>query len=355
MIDHTAGTRSARIARLCIAAAIVALLLLAGHALAGQIRLKGTAFANSDEPITLAMVAALEGTEAERLGETIIVADPGGAAGGSAWIEIGTDRVTEALRVGGANLGRLAISGSACIVRFLDAPRPEPVPGPREPSERESPAPVVIPANNTIRGAVALGVCGMLGVEPGELRLGYPGSDHEWLDAPRPAHRILALPRSGAGSARLLVEVRVYDDQTLLEERTIRVDALIRRTVVTLTEGIDRGQTITESSISVQSMWVEPSTLTPISDPAQAVGLIARKRLSGGAILLPDQLEQPILVKRNELVRVTAITRGVVVETEAYALSDARMGERVTLRRAGSNERFTGVVEARARVLVRLD
>lgn len=345
---------AARWMRAVLFAAII-VLLLAGMTLAGEIKLRGTAFVEADQPITLSELAALTGPDAEAHAERVIIPDPAEAAGGALWFEIDTEAVRAALAAQGVNLGRLAISGSPCTVRLLGQPVPKPdTPEPRS-RERHEPEPIELPVVTTIRGTIAMSVCGMMGIEPADLRLGYPGSEPTWLDTPRPSQRVLALPRSSANNARLLVEVKIYDGETLVESQTVRVDALIRRSVLTLASGLERGELITEASLLPQTLWTEPSALAPIADTSQAIGLIARRKLAAGTVLLPDHLEQPILVRRNELVRVTAITRGVVVETEAHAMSEGRLGDRIQVKRAGSNERFTAVVEARGRVVVRMD
>lgn len=339
----------------CILLAAIVLLMLAGMALAGEVRLKGTAFVEPDEPITLSMIATLTGSDAQAHADLIVIEDAAAFGKGQAWFEVSAETLSKAMAAGGVNLGRLAITGSPCTVRLLIEPQPKPER--REPKQREriEPQPIEIPLVTTVRSSIAASVCGMLGLETQDLRLAFPGSEADWLDTPRPSQRVLALTRTSPNNARLLVEVRIYEGETLIEAQTVRVDALIRRTVLTLAAGVERGETITEASLLKQTQWIEPTTMTPVASAEEVVGTIARRRLPSGTILLPSHIEQPVMVRRSELVRVTAITRGVVVETEAHALADGKVGDRILVRRAGSNERFTAVVEGRGRVVVRLD
>jgi len=101
--------------------------------------------------------------------------------------------------------------------------------------------------------------------------------------------------------------------------------------------------------IKVRSDQVGAGVLT---DPTQILGLAPRRVLQPNRVLTANDIEQPILVKRNAMVTVVYRHPGMELTGQAKAVGSAAMGETVRLVNLSSNRQFDAVVTGRNAVAV---
>jgi flagella basal body P-ring formation protein FlgA len=82
-----------------------------------------------------------------------------------------------------------------------------------------------------------------------------------------------------------------------------------------------------------------------------AVGLVVRRTVPAGAVLVPAALEQPRLVERGALVTLVSSTGPVLVKSQGVALEAAGLKQRIRVRTA-SGRVVEGVVESSDQVRV---
>ena len=155
----------------------------------------------------------------------------------------------------------------------------------------------------------------------------------------------LRLPRCGAALVARVqgsnsVEVGCPDGWRLF------VPVRVRRsqTVLVLSRGISPGETITADAFVPETRDASRIVGAAVADPAQAVGRVARRTLSAGAVLSATDLVAQRLIRRGDNVALVSRRGGVEVRVVGKALGDAGESERVTVENLSSRRVVQGVV-----------
>ncbi|WBX92913.1 flagellar basal body P-ring formation chaperone FlgA [Pseudoxanthomonas mexicana] len=155
----------------------------------------------------------------------------------------------------------------------------------------------------------------------------------------------LRLPRCGAALVARVqgsnsVEVGCPDGWRLF------VPVRVRRsqTVLVLSRGIAPGETITTDAFVPETRDASRIVGAAVADPAQAVGRVARRTLSAGAVLSATDLVAQRLIRRGDNVALVSRRGGVEVRVVGKALGDAGESERVTVENLSSRRVVQGVV-----------
>ena len=155
----------------------------------------------------------------------------------------------------------------------------------------------------------------------------------------------LRLPRCGAALVARVqgsnsVEVACPDGWRLF------VPVRVRRsqTVLVLSRGIAPGETITADAFVPETRDASRIVGAAVADPAQAVGRVARRTLSAGAVLSATGLVAQRLIRRGDNVALVSRRGGVEVRVVGKALGDAGESERVTVENLSSRRVVQGVV-----------
>ena len=155
----------------------------------------------------------------------------------------------------------------------------------------------------------------------------------------------LRLPRCGAALVARVqgsnsVEVGCPDGWRLF------VPVRVRRsqTVLVLSRGISPGETITADAFVPETRDASRIVGAAVADPAQAVGRVARRTLSAGAVLSATDLVAQRLIRRGDNVALVSRRGGVEVRVVGRALGDAGESERVTVENLSSRRVVQGVV-----------
>ena len=155
----------------------------------------------------------------------------------------------------------------------------------------------------------------------------------------------LPLPRCGAALVARVqgsnsVEVGCPDGWRLF------VPVRVRRsqTVLVLSRGIAPGETITADAFVPETRDASRIVGAAVADPAQAVGRVARRTLSAGAVLSATDLVAQRLIRRGDNVALVSRRGGVEVRVVGKALGDAGESERVTVENLSSRRVVQGVV-----------
>lgn len=344
-------------ARLGLLAIALISAFAAPSALAGTISLRTSAIVPQRERgIRLADIANLEGADAEAFSDLVVIDASAMLSHENAWREVKIETVRAALQKAGANMGRMAISGARCLVRIEGARVAEAQPpAPEEPPVEEVGQVITSEALPTIRGRVAEALAELFGVERTEIRFKFDPRDEALLAQTEWGRRIAVQPVSGTSSSRVVVDVRIYAGDRLVESSGVRVDVEVRRRVVTLLQTVQRKSELTPDVLTEGIQWLPPGGAAPVSGIAAAVGSIARTRLEAGSVLRESELEAPIMVRRNELVTVHCLRAGFEVRTRARAGRDAARGDVIEFTLEGSRKPFLARVDGPGRAIVNLD
>lgn len=288
-------------------------------------------------------IADVQGPPA--LGDAVVIPDLRAEASAKPdGVTIDLMKVRAALeKVAGVNWGRLTLSGVPCRVRASSAvvedERPNSAP-PREPSD-----------GTTMREQVTAWVARSLGIDAADLRLTFDDANADFLDSSSRGQTLMM--RSLGASDKLSISVTAYRGDVIATSTTIRVTPLIRREVATAARRISRGDAIASGALAHDVQWLPPS-VTPIL-PEALEGVIARSTIDAGAVIRAEHIEQPVVVKKGEIVTVDCVSGGVVVRAMARAMAQAKDGEVIAFQYLESKRSFNARVNGPGRAVLVVD
>lgn len=339
-------TRTARLAAI-LAAAV--LLLGAARAAAGTITVRGSARIQAGAPVTLADIATLQGDDAAAFGALVVVEDPSALPRSGAGRRIDLAIVRRALDQAGARWGRLALGGGDCAVLVAEpAPiveEPAPVADLVPEAPPDEPAPIDLSGPRTVRTCIVEWIATLTGAALPDLRISFERGEEALLAMEAAGRRVDVQPGTRGGSGRMPVRIWVYEGDRIVAEGAVRAEVRVRRAAVTIIPSVRRGDILAPEMLSEQEMWLEPTLGAPVASVGDAVGMSMATRLDAGSVLYAQHVEQPIAVRRGELVTVHCVSGGVVVKTPARAQADGRIGETIEMRLDSSRRSFLARVQ----------
>jgi flagella basal body P-ring formation protein FlgA len=328
--------------RLKIAVALV-LALCANVGAQDRISLRPAA-SISGNVVRLGDVADVQGPA--MLAEVVIVKDLRselGQGGEAATIDLA--RVRSALeKVPTVNWGRLTLSGVPCRVKAATMEAPGSTPERELDASPDEAAP-------TLRDQVVSWLAHAFACSPEDLRVTFDDAQSEALDA-----SVVGLAtsiRSLGSSDKLSLAMTTYRGDVITNSLTIRVAPLIRREVAVASRRIARGEPLTSDVLRTDEQWVPPSVV-PI-DARSLHGVIARTRIDAGTIIRHEHIDQPIVIKKGEIVTVDCVSGGIVVRAMARAMSAARDGEIIAFQYLESKRSFNARANGPGRAVIVVD
>jgi flagella basal body P-ring formation protein FlgA len=157
--------------------------------------------------------------------------------------------------------------------------------------------------------------------------------------------KLQARPRPGAellGSISLPVEVWI--DDTLQRTVYLPVKVALLTEVLVAVRALPRGTPIGADDVRIERREIG-SSQEPLRDLTALAGRQAARSIAAGEVLLPNLVEQPALVKRGDMVILTAEGRGLRAVTQGEAREDGKEGQVIRIRNLTSNREVYGQVD----------
>jgi len=170
-----------------------------------------------------------------------------------------------------------------------------------------------------------------------------PDGEVAFLWRPSPQYRYL-----GRGAFRGEIKVDGLTQKTVICRAAIESFGEI----VVAAHDIPRGQIINHDDLDVQVCALSTVDRNAFSDPADVVGLVAKRTIFPDQILTKRQVTPRRLVKRNQAVLVEVRSSTLVVRAQARALADGCEGDIVPCINVDSEEEFLGIVRKDGVVVV---
>ena len=138
------------------------------------------------------------------------------------------------------------------------------------------------------------------------------------------------------GSVPLAVTLKVNDDF----ERRLNVTAVVevRVKVVVSSRPLGRYKPIEESDILIREADLTGLPADFISDPEAVIGKRTRRAVDANAVLRPDLVELPPVVKRGDRVRIVAESAGMRISAAGEVKQKGCVGERIPVVNLDSNK-----------------
>ncbi len=173
-------------------------------------------------------------------------------------------------------------------------------------------------------------------IYPPSEDLTFPEGDVEITWKPNNSYRYL-----GPGVFRGMIRVDGRIQKTIICRVMIETEGL----VVIAVRDIPRGKIITEKDISVRQVSFSRSQGSPIWDLYSVVGMSSKKYIRSGSSIRMEDIESPVIVKRNQIVPVEYARGNISISAKVKVLADARIGERVHCMYLNSEQKFEATVQ----------
>lgn len=122
---------------------------------------------------------------------------------------------------------------------------------------------------------------------------------------------------------------------------------------VVMTKGdIPRGETLTESNLTLRRYNVSSGNGKFMTDLSQVIGKQTRSQLRASKPVTPQQLEMPLLVKRGDEVIIDISIEGIDARTKGLAMKNGHQGELISVRNESSNQVVKGKIQADGSVAI---
>ena len=306
---------------------------------ADTITLKRSVCLDADTPVTLAMIADLEGEHAQRLARTILAEHaselPADRVGDAPRYRIDPAMIRDAIdAAGSANWAFLSVRGGTVSVTIATQHTKSPLIGDIEPQAIHTPDFSEVPAGSI--GAFARDVVrSILRVQDRDLRIVWPDRQEEFLLQPV-AGRTVHVQPIGA-SDRMPLSITVYDGDRIVRKEAVRAEIRVRRTVRTASRALPRGVEISPDDFTTREVWVGPGLI-----PAEGVvGQVTARRLEPGTKIESADIEPPLVVERGEQITLHCVSGAIAIRSPARALGNARDGETLIVEMLGTGKKVT--------------
>jgi flagella basal body P-ring formation protein FlgA len=209
---------------------------------------------------------------------------------------------------------------------------------------------------NTLEEVVVDRIAVLAGVPRDELVVSFGEGDRRLLSASIIGARYEIEPMSGTGLGLVPVTIRRYRAQSGVTE-TLRVKAEVahRTLAVVVKQSVSRGQTFVPGDVEVREVMLTSPHGRPMTDLDMVIGQTAAALLRDGAVLYPEHLRSPVMVRRGQLVTVRALAGGLVVRTVCRAAEDGTLGDLIHVRNERSKQTLTVRVTGMQEAAVELD
>lgn len=287
-------------------------------------------------PVTLEMIATLEGPRALALADVIVAKTPDTlpSAGSPLTRKLDLRTIRDAIsNEPGVNWAFISIRGRG-ITLTLPGARPLDL-GPEDVAGLAKPLRTGLtdlPAGSV--GAFARGVVrSILRVPDKDLRIVWPARHAEFLTSLVGTQTLHVQP-IGA-SDRMPLSFTVYDGDRIVRTERVRAEIRVRRDVLVVSRPLRRGIEIGPADFTSRSSWIGPG-FDPASD---VVGQVTSRRLEPGLIIQIGDVTPPLVIERGELIILHCIAGAVAIKSPARALSDARDGETISVEMESTGRR----------------
>ncbi len=321
---------------------ILCLWCLAVPAWATTVRLKPTATIDGSL-VTLGDIAELsEADEATLQRFRGVTVSPAPAAGREMRITIDTLRRELALR--GIDQTRLQFAGSTETLVTREA-EPQPVA-----------APVSTRVNPRVLSNISAAISSYI-ARTGQVAGPVQVAIHEASQTNCPAELTTHSPLTvagGQGSMTGMQQFTISFTQTdgTVSQFPVSCTVSQKPQVLALKHGLPRGQVIRD----VDLMWIEADSATAgFADPAEVVGTETTRTVRAMTPIKPEDVRLLPLVRRNDIVSVTATVGSISVKRYCKALEEGTMGQFISLSPVDSTERITARVSGYREAMISME
>lgn len=142
-------------------------------------------------------------------------------------------------------------------------------------------------------------------------------------------------------------KVNLLVDGHLVQRTSVPAYIEVWQDVVLTAKPLGRNQPITSGDIQTQKMNLARVPAKAVVRPDQAIGKRANRSIAVNSILRTDQIEDPLMVRKGDIVQVLAESQALRIATQAVAKENGALGDNIQVMNLQSKKNiFAQVVDA---------
>ncbi len=138
------------------------------------------------------------------------------------------------------------------------------------------------------------------------------------------------------GPSRYTVVVNV--DGQIQKNIDIFVDITVFKEILVASSKINRGDMIQPHNVMISRKELRSSTQDAISDPSQALGMVAARNISPQAVIKPSYITMPVIVQRKDMVKISFKSGGLLVQGVGVAKENGSIGDYIKVQNVDSEK-----------------
>lgn len=322
----------------------ILLILVSPRAIASDVTtvtLHSTVRMHSESACTLGSIAEIVGVQADALSALPIDITPTVGE----WTTIEVEQIRKLIKqTPSIRSGSVIVVGHKTNMTWRNALKTPNAPA--DPAAQRILAP--IEPDPTIGDRVRVWLAKRYGVSESALKTTFRESDEENLSKSA-IGKMVQVAEIGS-SVNIKLRITIYDGDRFESSYTISAAVRVQREVLVAKQDIRRSEQITETMFESDKRWYPANKL-----PARAtdvLGLATTTSLRAGDVITIEDVTQPIVIERGDIVSVRSIAGSIVANRRARALEDARDGEIFKLESIDRKERFTARASGRGQAVI---
>lgn len=145
---------------------------------------------------------------------------------------------------------------------------------------------------------------------------------------------------------QVVITVKIFVDGSLKKSIPVSMRVRVFDEVVVVNRALSKEERIDPSCVSLEKREVSGLRGGVFSDINEVVGKVAKRRIKAQRILCDNMVQSPLMIKRNELVKVVLSMKNLKITSRAIARQDGREGDFIAVRNIDNPDKkdFHGLV-----------
>ncbi|MBI1367592.1 MAG: flagellar basal body P-ring formation protein FlgA [Planctomycetes bacterium] len=306
--------------------------------------------------ITLADVAQLDGDIAKSFAELPV----GSIAASQKTITLKLADIRRALQEKDVNWGKVMLRGPmatrversiVATVPADEAPPPTANALPPVVKIENAPDAAALPAGPSLRAYLTQWITDQVGSDPAKIQISFDDAQDAVLNQSLAKYRFEIEPIGRNVVGRLTLSLRRYEREQVVGNDRVRAMVKVQRPVVIAKRTLARGQTIVDDDVETKTLWLDSLVKEPLADAGKIIGLQSVGVVNIGEPLYPADVQEPVLVKRGQLVTVRCLAGALVVKTVGRAMDDGQMNQLITVKIERTRDEYQARVSGNQEVV----
>jgi len=120
------------------------------------------------------------------------------------------------------------------------------------------------------------------------------------------------------------------------------------------TTAINRGMIIEAQHVSLERKDMSNTFSQHMQSQRSPIGLVAKRPLRSGDVIYESALVKQIAIKRGQKVQIIAKKNGLEIRSNAVAMTNGAMGERIRVRNSSTKKEMEGILKENNVVIVNI-